>query len=167
MTGLVTTFIGLGSNLDDPLNQVTRACAGLAKLPHSQLVAVSPWYLSAAVGPGSQPNYINGVAQLATGLAPEQLLDHLQSLEHAQGRQRSIRWGARSLDLDILLYADMQINSHRLVVPHSHLQQRNFVVYPLFDLAPDLLLPDGQPLASIKQSLSSQDLQRLGSVFSL
>lgn len=164
-SSLISVYVGLGSNLQDPLYQVTRACAGLGDIPHSSLVAVSPWYRSSAVGPGQQPDFINGVAQLTTTLDAERLLDHLQAIENAQGRQREVQWGARTLDLDLLLYGDTSINSDRLVVPHNHLRQRNFVVYPLFELAPQLKLPSGEQLAQVKQSLDDRGLQRLGSVY--
>ncbi|HEY8386192.1 MAG TPA: 2-amino-4-hydroxy-6-hydroxymethyldihydropteridine diphosphokinase, partial [Porticoccaceae bacterium] len=138
MNGETTTFIAIGSNLDNPRRQVADAVAALSGLQGSRLVALSPWYRSAAIGPGSQPDYLNGVARLTTRLSPRHLLAALQAIEHAQGRQRTEHWGPRTLDLDILLYGNEIIAEPDLIVPHPRLTQRNFVLYPLADLAPDL-----------------------------
>lgn len=162
---LVTAYVALGSNLADPLTQVTRACTALAALEATTLDAVAPWYRSEAIGPGEQPDFINGVVRLSTGLSPLLLLDRLQAIENAQGRQRRLRWGARTLDLDLLLYGDQVIASDRLAVPHPCIQQRNFVVYPLADLAPALIFPDGQSIGSVKSALGEAGLQRLGSAY--
>ncbi|MCK9563477.1 MAG: 2-amino-4-hydroxy-6-hydroxymethyldihydropteridine diphosphokinase [Bacteroidales bacterium] len=146
-------FIAIGSNLGNPRRQVASAVAALAELPDSQLVAVSPWYRSAAIGPGEQPDYLNGVAELRTRLAPRRLLAALQAIEETQGRQRTERWAARTLDLDILLYGDAVIAEPDLIVPHPRLAERNFVLYPLADLAPTLVLPDGTPLGELLTEL--------------
>jgi 2-amino-4-hydroxy-6-hydroxymethyldihydropteridine diphosphokinase len=142
-------FISLGSNLQQPLGQVQRACAALAELPDSQLQKISPWYRSRAIGPGQQDDYINGVAQLDTGLAPLELLHALQAIETRQLRVRNQRWGPRTLDLDLLLYGQQVIDSQELCVPHPRMTERNFVLYPLADLAPGLVFPDGTSLASL------------------
>lgn len=145
-----TAFIGLGSNLDHPLQQVEHAVERLQQLPDSRLVAVSPWYGSTPVGgePG-QPDYVNGVAQLATALSPLALLHALQAIEQAQGRRRTTRWGARTLDLDLLLYDQQVITSPELTLPHPRLHQRAFVLLPLADLAADLTLPNGAGIRSL------------------
>ncbi len=142
-------YIAIGSNLDNPRQQVEKAVSALARLPQTRLAAVSPWYRSAAIGPGQQPDYLNGVARLDTGLDPRQLLAALQAIENDQGRQRGERWAARTLDLDILLYSDQVIAETGLTIPHPRLAERNFVLYPLVDLAPDLVLPDGTPLGAL------------------
>src|SRR5690606_3105384 len=134
-------YIALGSNLDDPLSQVERGLAALASLSDSRLRARSAWYQSRAVGPGKQPDYINGVALLETSLAPEQLIVQLQAIEASQGRERRLRWAARTLDLDILLYGDRTIDSEQLQVPHPRLSERNFVLYPQAAIIPDLNTP--------------------------
>lgn len=149
MNGETTTFIAIGSNLDNPRRQVADAVAALSSLQGSRLVALSPWYRSAAIGPGSQPDYLNGVARLTTRLSPRHLLAALQAIEHAQGRQRTEHWGPRTLDLDILLYGNEIIAEPDLIVPHPRLTQRNFVLYPLADLASDLIFPDGTPLKEV------------------
>ena len=156
-----TVYIALGSNLDNPLNQVCHAVTALDGLPKSCLIAQSPWYRSAAIGPGEQPDYINGVACLKTSLSPECLLDALHTIECAQGRTRWQRWAARTLDLDILLYGDRIVATDRLQIPHPRLHQRNFVLYPLADLAPQLRLPDGQQLATLLSNCGDSGITKL------
>jgi len=161
LTAAITVYIGIGSNLDNPRQQVAAAVAALEQLPQSQLVAVSPWYRSAPLGPGDQPDYINGVARIATTLPPEPLLTALQDIENRQGRRRDIRWGPRTLDLDILLYGDDTLASPRLTVPHPQLKQRNFVLVPLHDLAPALQLPDGTILAELLANTPAAGIVRV------
>lgn len=160
MSAEATAFIAIGSNLGNPRRQVDRAIAALAKLPDSQLVAVSPWYRSAAIGPGEQPDYLNGVAELHTRLPARLLLAGLQSIEQAQGRQRNQRWAARTLDLDILLYGDQVVTEPDLTVPHPRLAERNFVLYPLADLVPTLVLPNGTPLTELLAKCESGGIVR-------
>lgn len=159
---LQRAYIGLGSNLEQPAEQLRSAFRALAALPDSSLTAVSSLYVSPPLGPAEQPDYLNAVAALDTRLEPLQLLDCLQQIESQQGRQRKTeRWGPRTLDLDILLFAQQVIDLPRLQVPHYHLQARPFVLYPLAEIAPDLLLPDGRPLAELLQNCPLQGLQRL------
>jgi 2-amino-4-hydroxy-6-hydroxymethyldihydropteridine diphosphokinase len=146
---MIRCFIGLGSNLNEPQRQVQQACEALATIPDSHLDSISPWYRSKAVGPGQQPDYINGVAQLTTRLTPIKLLHALQFIENQQQRTREQHWGPRTLDLDLLLYGDEVISTQELTVPHPRIQQRNFVLYPLADIAPQLLFPDGTSLLSL------------------
>jgi 2-amino-4-hydroxy-6-hydroxymethyldihydropteridine diphosphokinase len=161
MTAVVTAYIGLGSNLDDPESQVRRACAELAQIADSRLVAVSPLYRSEPLGPPGQPDYINAVARLATTLSPERLLDALQAIEQAHGRVRKERWGARTLDLDVLLYGEQVIDSARLTVPHPHMSGRAFVLYPLADIAPELVVPGLGPLVGLLAACPAEGLERL------
>ncbi|WP_041522775.1 2-amino-4-hydroxy-6-hydroxymethyldihydropteridine diphosphokinase [Gilvimarinus agarilyticus] len=154
-------YIGLGSNLDEPLEQVTQALQELAALEHTTLLSASSLYRSRPVGPGEQPDYINAVAQLSTELAPEPLLNALQALEQAHQRKRLVRWGPRTLDLDILLYDNLQLNSQRLSVPHPFLAERNFVLLPLMEIAPDLALPDGTRIATLAQRCGNEGLIKL------
>ncbi|MCC7517133.1 MAG: 2-amino-4-hydroxy-6-hydroxymethyldihydropteridine diphosphokinase [Pseudomonadales bacterium] len=154
-----TAYIGIGSNLANPQQQVLCAVAALRALPSSHLKALSPWYGSRPVGgPANQPDYINGVACLETQLTPHQLLDALQSIEQQQQRERSVRWGARTLDLDLLLYDQRCIHDERLTVPHPRLQERTFVLAPLADLAPQLVLPNRCSVASLLAALPSDGL---------
>lgn len=142
-------YIGLGSNLANPRAQVAQALLELAALPQSRLVASSPLYRSAPIGPGEQPDYVNAVALLETSLAPLALLDALQAIEQNHDRVRIEHWGPRTLDLDILLLDQQIIASDRLKVPHPYLTQRNFVLYPLADITPELQLPDGTSLQAL------------------
>lgn len=152
-------YIALGSNLDQPLAQVTLALKEIAELPETTLQAASPWYQSVAIGPGQQPDYLNGVAEIKSALAPLELLSALQHIEQLHRRQRLQRWGPRTLDLDILLYGDQRIDLPQLQIPHPRMLERSFVVYPLYDLAPLLQLPDGTPLKHHRQSLSHKGLR--------
>lgn len=154
----VTVYIALGSNLDDPPTQIQQALSALAQLPQTELINCAPWYRSAAVGPGIQGDYINTVASLSTGLEALDLLHALQTIETAQGRIRNERWAARTLDLDILLYADLRLRTPELSVPHPRLLERAFVLAPLHDLAPELRLSDGADReCSIKEWLANCD----------
>lgn len=158
---MIRCFIGLGSNLDDPAQQIQTAVAALKNTPQIQFATLSPLYRSTAIGPGLQPDYINAVVELFTTLPATALLHALQAIETQQGRIRTIRWGARSLDLDLLLYGMDTIDSVELTVPHPRMITRNFVLYPLYDLAPELILPDGTPLAALLDCCPGTDLQRL------
>ena len=140
--GTVRCYIGLGSNLDNPKDQVQRACEALHGLLDSTLEKLSPLYDSTPLGPSDQPDYCNAVAALDTGLAPLELLGQLQAIEHAHGRIRDRQWGARTLDLDLLIYGNLNMVSALLTVPHPGLSSRDFVLYPLADIAPpDLPIP--------------------------
>lgn len=153
-------FIALGSNMQDPLLQVTGACEQLRDHPSIHLKHRSPWYRSKAVGP-PQPDYVNGVAELETTLMPEILLDALQAIENQHGRSRTLHWGPRTLDLDILLYGSQVIDSKRLQTPHPRMHERNFVLQPLLDIAPNLVLPNGDSVAALRGILGSRGLTRL------
>ena len=154
----VPAFVAVGSNLGDTRGNVDFACTQVAELPHTRLLRASPWYRSRAVGPGSQPDYLNGVLHVTTSLPPLEFLEHLQTIEAAAGRVRAERWGARTLDLDLLLYHDLVMSHERLTLPHPRLCERNFVVFPLFDLAPELVLPTGERLQALRQSLGDDGL---------
>jgi 2-amino-4-hydroxy-6-hydroxymethyldihydropteridine diphosphokinase len=154
-------YIGLGSNLADPAEQLRNAVQALAQLPHSRLVGVSAFYQSDSLLPG-QPRYTNAVAALDSDLAPLALLDALQGIENGQGRERLERWGPRTLDLDILLFGDRLIDEPRLKVPHYQIQERAFVLYPLAELAPaDLRLADGRTLHDLLAACPFVGLERL------
>ncbi len=161
MTQPVDAWIGLGSNLEDPLQQLARAVTGLASLPGTTLVAQSPFYRSRPMGPQDQPDFVNGVALVRTHLTAETLLDHLQTLEQAHGRERLRHWGPRTLDLDLLLYGQETIATTRLSVPHPGLSQRDFVLRPLLDMAPELTLPDGRSATELLATCKDNKLERL------
>jgi 2-amino-4-hydroxy-6-hydroxymethyldihydropteridine diphosphokinase len=158
----VRTCIGIGSNLDDPVAQVRRAFQSLNDLPACVNIAYSPLYRTAPVGgPPGQPDYINAVAALDTMLTPDELLKALQALETVQGRVRSVRWGTRILDLDLLLYGQMIRNDPWLTLPHPRLHKRAFVLYPLHDLAPLLTIPGRGTLAELLAFCPLQAIARL------
>jgi len=154
---MITAYIGLGANLDDPRAQIMRAIDDLAALPDSQLLAVSSLYCSAPLllpeqtTESPQPDYINAVAKL------------LQAIEAAHGRQRDgLRWRARTLDLDILLYGNQQLDDKRLQVPHVGVAARNFVLYPLLELeAEDFHIPGMGKLADLLDRCSAQGLEKI------
>jgi len=141
MTQRETAYVGIGSNLEDPREQVCTAFAELDCLQGTRLVAKSSLYVSAPLGPAGQPDYINAVACLSTSLEPLVLLDELQSLEERHRRERRQHWGPRTLDLDILLYADQSIDLERLQIPHPHMHTRSFVLKPLLEIAPEIRIP--------------------------
>ncbi len=154
-------YIGLGSNLDDPRRQVSQALAELGSLPGSRLLASSSLYRTPPMGPPGQPDYINAVAQIETALSPHALLDALQAIERAHDRVRSVRWGPRTLDLDLLLYDQQEIADERLCVPHPGLTERAFVVLPLLEIAPTLRVPGFGALAERGAQLDSHGIHRL------
>ncbi|WP_456268355.1 2-amino-4-hydroxy-6-hydroxymethyldihydropteridine diphosphokinase [Kushneria sp. AK178] len=156
-----TVWIGLGSNLDSPHQQVLTALEGLAGLPLTRLDARSSLYSSRPVGPQDQPDFVNAVAVLNTRLSPLALLDQLQALEQRHRRVRKQHWGPRTLDLDMLLYDDRVLDLARLVIPHPRLGERAFVVQPMLEIAPDLRLPGEQPLHRLSAARPSNDLKRL------
>ena len=139
---MVRAYLGLGSNLADPLQQVARALDELLAIPQSQCVARSRLYRSAPIGPHDQPDYINAVAALDTQLDARTLLHHLQHIEQLHGRVRDgERWGPRTLDLDLLLYGDEISSDDELTLPHPRAHERAFVLAPLYAIAPHSMIP--------------------------
>ncbi|MEX5551380.1 2-amino-4-hydroxy-6-hydroxymethyldihydropteridine diphosphokinase [Pseudomonas pergaminensis] len=154
-------YVGMGSNLAAPEQQLRSALDALAQLPGTTVAGVSTFYQSDSLLPG-QPRYTNAVAALDSHLAPLELLDALQAIENDQGRERLERWGPRTLDLDILLFGDRLIDEPRLKVPHYQMHLRAFVLYPLAELAPaSLTLPDGQTLDDLLAACPFVGLERL------
>lgn len=154
-------FVALGSNLDDPESKVREAIAALAALPQTRLLAASSLYRSAPVGHADQPDFVNAVAQLATILAPQDLLAALLAIEHDFGRERTFRNAPRTLDLDLLLYGELCINEPGLTVPHPRMQQRAFVLAPLLEIAPACVIPGIGPAADWLARCTDQALVRL------
>jgi len=153
---MTLVYIALGSNLASPLTQVNAAIAALGTLPDSQVVAVSGFYRTPPLGPQDQPDYLNAAVALETTLAPEALLDHTQRIELDQGRVRKAeRWGPRTLDLDIMLFGDETLATPRLTVPHYDMKNRGFMLWPLFEIAPELRFPDGETLAGVLARLGA------------
>lgn len=176
---MVVASIGLGSNLGQPREQIYTALGELNGLPQTQLLAQSSLYRSPPLGlpkgspnvdspntgPSDQPDYINAVAMVETALSPLALLEALQALEHAHGRERSARWGPRTLDLDLLLYGDLMLHSETLTIPHPGLYERNFVLYPLAELAAehamDIAIPGERGLQELLENCPRGDLKKL------
>lgn len=154
-------YIGLGSNLADPLSQLARAVSALASLPKTHLVLQSPFYASTPVGPQDQPDFVNGAVHVFTELSPLELLDALQAIEQDHQRKRIRHWGPRTLDLDLLLYDNRVINEERLTVPHPEISNRDFVLQPLLDLDANLTLPDGRSIAELREQCPDNNLRRL------
>jgi 2-amino-4-hydroxy-6-hydroxymethyldihydropteridine diphosphokinase len=176
MTTPVLCYLGLGSNLQNPRIQIKNALQKLSALPSTKVLRHSPWYSSKAMGldkrpNNNQPDYINGVIEIKTGLEPHELLQALQQIERAQGRTREIRWGARTLDIDILLYGRQRIHSDDLDIPHPRMMERNFVLVPLADLDPSIPLSllgadnprtgKNETIASLLDKLPRNDLRLL------
>ncbi|EIV3803057.1 TPA: 2-amino-4-hydroxy-6-hydroxymethyldihydropteridine diphosphokinase [Klebsiella aerogenes] len=154
---MTLVYIAIGSNLASPLEQVNAAIRALADIPDSRVVSVSSLYRTPPLGPQDQPDYLNAAVALETSLAPEALLDHTQRIELQQGRVRKAeRWGPRTLDLDIMLFGDAIINSERLTVPHYDMKNRGFMLWPLFEIAPQLHFPDGLSLRAALENLGAE-----------
>ncbi len=143
-------YVGLGSNLDDPGRQIEAAFELLQEIPETRLIARSSIYRSAPFGGVEQPDFINAAAALLTRLTAQELLGKFQKIERTSGRERDgLRWGPRVLDLDLLVFSDQVIEEPGLSVPHPGIAERNFVLLPLRDLAPDLIIPGLGRVASI------------------
>ncbi|MCI0510087.1 2-amino-4-hydroxy-6-hydroxymethyldihydropteridine diphosphokinase [Chromohalobacter marismortui] len=156
----IAAYIGLGSNLDGPRTHVSRAFSELDALPLTQLAGHSSLYASTPVGPQDQPDFINAVARVFTRLSPLALLDQLQALEQRHRRVRQRHWGPRTLDLDLLLYANLEWQTPRLTLPHPAMHERAFVLIPLAELAPEIVL-DGYTAATLAMPHQGRDLRRL------
>lgn len=155
-------YIGLGSNLGGPVRQVQRALEALTRIPRTRPIGHSALYRSRPLGTIRQPDFVNAVAALDTRLAAPALLSYLHRIEREQGRVRSsVRWGPRTLDLDLLLFGDSQIQSRELILPHPGLHRRSFVLYPLHEIAPDLRIPGRGTLVELLRTVSRDGLERL------
>ena len=157
-------FIGLGSNLEDPHRQLQNAFIELEGLPGTRLVASSSLYRSAPLGVLDQPDFVNAVAKIATNLTPQALLQALLHIEHQHGRERTFRNAPRTLDLDVLLYDEVQLHEHGLTIPHPQMHRRAFVLQPLLEIAPDVNIPGvGQAVLALA-GCRDQILDRIGNV---
>jgi 2-amino-4-hydroxy-6-hydroxymethyldihydropteridine diphosphokinase len=155
-------FIGLGSNLDNPASQLQKAIQTLETTEKLSLVKASSLYKTAPVGPPGQPDYINAVVEIHTSMQPLELLSRLQSIENLQGRVRQQHWGARTLDLDILLYQGQQIREPDLVVPHPRIPERNFVLIPLLEITEDSLeIPGMGQLGQLLDQCQDNPIEKL------
>jgi len=158
----IPAYVGLGSNQDEPASQLRRAFSALAGLPETRLVACSPLYRSPPLGGLPQPDYVNAAAALLTRLPALALLDQLLAVELAQGRRRNgERWASRTLDLDLLVYGHQSIDEPRLRVPHPGIALRNFVLFPLLDIAPGLDVPGLGPVPRLAAAAGQAGLTRI------
>ncbi|MFT4995307.1 MAG: 2-amino-4-hydroxy-6-hydroxymethyldihydropteridine diphosphokinase [Paraglaciecola sp.] len=159
---MIEVYIGLGSNMAEPRSQISQALQALSRLSMSRLLKCSSLYASEPMGPQNQANYVNGVACLHTSLTPLALLAECQNIEQQQGRIRTgERWGPRTLDLDILLYGQDIIQQPSLVIPHYGMKQREFVLYPLHEISPELRLPCGTTLVTLLESCPLNGLMKI------
>jgi 2-amino-4-hydroxy-6-hydroxymethyldihydropteridine diphosphokinase len=163
-----TVYIGLGSNLQNPKRQISLAIQALAHVPKSRIVADSGLYQSKPLVPASgaiaQADYINAVVKFETQLDPHELLDHLQQIEQAQGRERKQRWGPRTIDLDILLFDNKRIQDERLTLPHPGISLRSFVLYPLHNIDSTLEIPGHGMLGELMMKCPRDGLCYLGKI---
>lgn len=162
MNGTITAYIGLGSNLADPVAQIKLARAACAALNGVHELAFSGLYQSPPMGPSDQPDYVNAVMAVATELTAIDLLRALQAIEYQQGRVRTgERWGARTLDLDLLIYGDQQFEQADLTIPHPGITERAFVLYPLYEIAPELVVPGKGRIADLIAACPLSGLKRM------
>lgn len=158
----VKAFVGLGANLGEPEAQVRRAITALEAIPGTRLLAASSLYRSAPVGVGEQPDFINAVAAIETGLSARALLDELLAIEARFGRRREYLGAPRTLDLDLLLYGDRVVAEPGLVVPHPRMHERAFVLAPLAEIAPDAVVPGKGAVAALLALCADQKVEKLG-----
>lgn len=155
-------YLALGGNLDNPIAQLKRAIGALRLHPDIEVTRASSFYSSSPMGPVKQNDFVNAVVEAKTNLSPNELLKTTQTIEQQQGRIRtSQQWGPRTLDIDILLYSDIQTKTAELTLPHPGLTERDFVLVPLAEIAPGLVLPDGTRIMPLISRCASHDLQRI------
>jgi 2-amino-4-hydroxy-6-hydroxymethyldihydropteridine diphosphokinase len=158
----VPAYIGLGSNLENPCKQIQSARLAIKSLTFLKEQAFSSLYQSPPMGPPDQPDYVNAVMAITTELPPIDLLRTLQTIENNHGRIRlGKRWSARTLDLDIVIYGDLVINTPELTIPHTGLTERPFVLHPLYEIAPQLIIPGKGRLVDLLANCPLAELKRL------
>jgi 2-amino-4-hydroxy-6-hydroxymethyldihydropteridine diphosphokinase len=157
-----TAFIGMGSNLERPVRQLASAIEAILEIPDVSLKKVSSFYETAPVGIIDQPNFVNAVAEIETTLMPGALLKQLLNIEAAHARVRTTRNGPRTLDLDILLYGDVEIRDDVLTIPHPRMHERAFVLVPLAEIAPDVQIPGHGSVARLLSKLDTKEVKRMG-----
>lgn len=161
---MALVYIALGSNLNQPHQQLSKACETIRANKNFSHIKVSSFYQSAALiieGSESQPDYINAVLSSETNLSPGDLLNELQLIENHHGRIRGKQWSARTLDLDILLYDQQQIQREDLTIPHSQISQRHFVLLPLAELSPQLEIPMQGNVSELLQKLALNGISKI------
>lgn len=159
----VTAYVALGSNLEDPQRQLRSGLESLAALPATRLLRASSFYRSAPVGYADQPDFVNAVAAIETGLSPRGLLDALLAVERRHGRVREFLNAPRTLDLDIVAYGDRTIDEPGLAVPHPRMHERAFVMVPLAEIAPDAAIPGRGSVRELAARVDAASVTRLDS----
>jgi len=155
-----TVFLGLGSNLEQPILQIQEAVDRIRDIPGVTVQKLSSMYRSPPMGPQEQPDFVNAVAVIETNLSAKELLVFLQRIEDTQERDRSVeRWGPRTIDLDILLFGDESVETAELTIPHKGVKQRPFFVYPIAEIAENLVFPDGENIIDVKSRCPMAGLQ--------
>ncbi|MBS9778103.1 MAG: 2-amino-4-hydroxy-6-hydroxymethyldihydropteridine diphosphokinase [Gammaproteobacteria bacterium] len=157
-------YIALGANLGKPLSQLDSAAQALQKCPDIECVAMSKVYATKPHGPQDQPDYTNAVLEISTTLTPIELLDVIHAIEKENGRVRNQRWGARTLDLDIILYGDISLETEKLTIPHPRAHEREFVIGPLADLDNTLLIPPYGSVSELKKQLPIHTMEVIRNV---
>ena len=160
----VVAYVGIGSNLGEPVEHVARALEGLGRLPRTTLRRASSLYRNPPMGPAGQPDFVNAVAELATALGARQLLAFLQDIEDAHGRVRETHWGSRTLDLDLLLYGDARLDEPDLTVPHPGIAGRAFVLVPLAEIAPEARVPGLGTARALRDALPADALAAMAPI---
>ena len=153
-------FVALGSNLDTPARQVTRALQAISQLPKTQLIKQSSLYKTAPVGYDVQPDFINAVAEIATTLTPQSLLEKLLEIEQAFGRERTFANAPRVLDLDLLLFDELILHTEALTLPHPRMHTRGFVLLPLAEIAPEINIPNHGNVVKLVQKCENQGVTK-------
>ncbi len=158
---MTLAYVGLGANIGEPQRQLQSAFMALDRLPETRVTARSGLYRSAPLGNPDQPEFLNAVARLETELSPEALLQSLQEIELRHGRQRPFAGAPRTLDLDLLLYGDLAVDSPRLAVPHPRMHERAFVLKPLAEIAPDIAIPGKGKARDLLAGCAHQAIERI------
>ncbi len=167
MPALVRAYVGLGSNLADPIYQLRQAFAELDAIPDTSVVSISGLYRSAPVGPQNQADFINAAVSLDTQQSAINLLKHLLDIEQQHGRDRSVgRWGPRTLDLDLLLFGADILQEESLIVPHPAMHERSFVLIPLAEIAPEIIIPGRGKVDDLAQRCNREGIETVDSVHS-
>ena len=159
-------YIALGSNLSNPIAQIRNAIEALKQIPHTEVIKVSSLYRTPPIGYEAEevdqvPDFINAAAALKTDLSPLELLDALFVIENAAGRERPYRYAPRILDCDLLLYEDVSLNTEKLTLPHPRMHERGFVLLPLFEIAPELSIPNHGKISALLEPHSHAGIQKL------
>ena len=159
---MTVAYVGIGSNLDGPREQVEQAFAALEKMPRTRLTKRSSLYRTAPVGYADQPEFVNAVGELESALSPMEILRQLQQIETRQGRARSFPNAPRTLDLDLLLYGTKILRSKKLTLPHPRMHERAFVLEPLLEIAPGIAVPGGKKARALLKNCEHQTIKRIG-----